>query len=54
MAIVFQHSGLRGVNPGDVVRMDSGETIAQWRKVYFHKFGVSCTLSIQFLFHGDT
>lgn len=34
-----EHSGLRGVNPGDVVRMDNGETIAQWRKVYFHKFG---------------
>ncbi|KAL6985223.1 hypothetical protein U1Q18_018601 [Sarracenia purpurea var. burkii] len=28
-----EHSGLRDVNPGDAVRMDSGETIAQWRKI---------------------
>nr|XP_043611348.1 uncharacterized protein LOC122582981 [Erigeron canadensis] len=35
-----EHSGLRDVNPGDAVHMDSGETIAQWRKVYFTKFGI--------------
>ncbi|KAK2973338.1 LOW QUALITY PROTEIN: hypothetical protein RJ640_015093 [Escallonia rubra] len=35
-----EHSGLRDVNPGIGIHMDSGETIAQWRKVYFHKFGI--------------
>ncbi|KAL3497318.1 hypothetical protein ACH5RR_040050 [Cinchona calisaya] len=35
-----EHSGLCNVNPGDAVRMDSGETIAQWRKAYFHNFGI--------------
>ncbi|KAI3826025.1 hypothetical protein L1987_00066 [Smallanthus sonchifolius] len=35
-----EHSGLQDVNPGDAVHMDSGETIAQWRKVYFSKFGI--------------
>ncbi|XP_059592247.1 uncharacterized protein LOC100255892 isoform X4 [Vitis vinifera] len=35
-----EHSELRDVNPGDAVRMDSGETIAQWRKQYFQKFGI--------------
>ncbi|PSS11185.1 Histone-lysine N-methyltransferase [Actinidia chinensis var. chinensis] len=35
-----EHSGLGNVNPGDCVHMDSGETIAQWRKLYFHKFGI--------------
>ncbi|GFZ08330.1 hypothetical protein Acr_20g0001380 [Actinidia rufa] len=35
-----EHSGLCNVNPGDCVHMDSGETIAQWRKLYFHKFGI--------------
>ncbi|XP_042989287.1 uncharacterized protein LOC122316660 isoform X3 [Carya illinoinensis] len=32
-----EHSGLCDVNAGDVVHMDSGETIAQWRKFYFQK-----------------
>ncbi|XP_071719838.1 uncharacterized protein [Rutidosis leptorrhynchoides] len=36
----LEHSGLRNVNPGDAVHMDSGETIAQWRKVYFSRFGI--------------
>ncbi|XP_058203339.1 uncharacterized protein LOC131317750 isoform X2 [Rhododendron vialii] len=35
-----QHSGVCDVNPGAAVHMDSGETIAQWRKLYFHKFGI--------------
>ncbi|XP_024982570.1 uncharacterized protein LOC112518972 isoform X5 [Cynara cardunculus var. scolymus] len=35
-----EHSGLRDVNPGDAIHMDSGETIAQWRKAYFCKFGI--------------
>ncbi|XP_007011788.2 PREDICTED: uncharacterized protein LOC18587744 [Theobroma cacao] len=35
-----EHSGLCDVNPGDAVRMESGETIAQWRKLYFEKFGI--------------
>ncbi|XP_021987626.1 uncharacterized protein LOC110884244 isoform X2 [Helianthus annuus] len=35
-----EHSGLPDVNPGDAVHMDSGETIAQWRKVYLSKFGI--------------
>jgi hypothetical protein len=42
-AVMFQHSGLCDVNPGDAVHMDSGETIAQWRKLYFQKFEVRCT-----------
>ncbi|KAK2659681.1 hypothetical protein Ddye_006214 [Dipteronia dyeriana] len=35
-----EHLGLCDVNPGDVVRMESGETIARWRKLYFQKFGI--------------
>ncbi|GAV60562.1 SET domain-containing protein/PHD_2 domain-containing protein/zf-HC5HC2H_2 domain-containing protein [Cephalotus follicularis] len=35
-----EHSGLTAVNPGDTVRMDSGETISQWRRLYFQKFGI--------------
>ncbi|KAL8205036.1 hypothetical protein R6Q57_010659 [Mikania cordata] len=35
-----EHSGLQDVNPGDAVHMDGGETIAQWRKVYFSKLGI--------------
>ncbi|CAK7353818.1 unnamed protein product [Dovyalis caffra] len=35
-----EHSGLWNVNPGTAVHMDSGETIAQWRKLYFQKFGI--------------
>ncbi|KAJ1407786.1 Jas TPL-binding domain [Sesbania bispinosa] len=35
-----EHSGLHDVNPGDAVYMESGETIAQWRKLYFLKFGI--------------
>jgi len=43
IAVILQHSGLCDVNPGDAVHMDSGETIAQWRKLYFQKFEVRCT-----------
>jgi len=39
-ALMLQHSGLHGVDPGDAVCMESGETISQWRKLYFLKFGV--------------
>ncbi|CAK9146456.1 unnamed protein product [Ilex paraguariensis] len=35
-----KHAGLRDVNPGNTVHVDSGETVAQWRKIYFHKFGI--------------
>ncbi|XP_030481904.2 uncharacterized protein LOC115698826 isoform X2 [Cannabis sativa] len=35
-----EHSGLYDTNPGDAVRMDNGETIAQWRKFYFQKFRI--------------
>ncbi|OMO90756.1 hypothetical protein COLO4_18904 [Corchorus olitorius] len=35
-----EHLGLCDINPGDAVRMESGETIAQWRKLYFEKFGI--------------
>lgn len=34
-----EHSGLWNVNPGIAVHMENGETIAQWRKLYFQKFG---------------
>ncbi|KAM2024470.1 hypothetical protein ACFX1X_017492 [Malus domestica] len=35
-----EHSGLYDVNPGDIVCMDSGETIAQWCKLYFLNSGI--------------
>ncbi|XP_014504418.1 uncharacterized protein LOC106764634 isoform X4 [Vigna radiata var. radiata] len=35
-----EHSGLHGGDPGDAVCMESGETISQWRKLYFLKFGI--------------
>lgn len=35
-----EHSGLCNTNPGVAVRLDSGETIAQWRKAYFHRYGI--------------
>ncbi|KAJ4958628.1 hypothetical protein NE237_025739 [Protea cynaroides] len=34
------HSGLHTVNPGDAVCLESGETVAQWRRLYFHKLGI--------------
>ncbi|MED6110153.1 hypothetical protein PIB30_040307 [Stylosanthes scabra] len=37
-----EHAGLYGINPGDAVHMESGETIAQWRNLYLLKFGVRC------------
>ena len=40
--LILQHSGLYGVDPGEAVRMESGETISQWQKQYFLKFGVRC------------
>ena len=45
----MQYSGLCDVNPDDAVRMGSGETIAQWRKLYFQKFGVRYALSVDVL-----
>ncbi|KAL9226746.1 hypothetical protein vseg_002520 [Gypsophila vaccaria] len=36
-----EHSGLFNVNPGYAVRMESGECIAQWRKVYLQKFKIT-------------
>ncbi|XP_031279661.1 uncharacterized protein LOC116138078 isoform X3 [Pistacia vera] len=35
-----EHLGLRVVNPGDAVHMESGETLTRWRKHYFQKFGI--------------
>ncbi|KAM7275643.1 hypothetical protein ACFE04_017509 [Oxalis oulophora] len=35
-----EHSGLRDINPGEAVRMDSGETVSQWRKLYFQRLGI--------------
>ncbi|XP_030534190.1 uncharacterized protein LOC115743516 isoform X2 [Rhodamnia argentea] len=35
-----KHSGSSDANPGDVVLMDNGQTIAQWRQLYFEKFGI--------------
>lgn len=43
-SLTVQHSGVCDVNPGAAVHMDSGETIAQWRKLNFHKFGVRRTI----------
>ncbi|XP_010541594.1 PREDICTED: uncharacterized protein LOC104815012 [Tarenaya hassleriana] len=34
-----EHSGSSGVNPGIAVHLESGQTIAQWRKLYFQKLG---------------
>lgn len=36
-----EHSGLSDVNPGHAVHMDNGECIAQWRKLYLQKFGIT-------------
>lgn len=49
-AVLLQHSGLGDINPGDAVRMESGETIAQWRKLFFEKFGVGVTLPLFSMF----
>ncbi|CAI9092651.1 OLC1v1027960C1 [Oldenlandia corymbosa var. corymbosa] len=35
-----QHSGSCNVNPGIAIHVDGGETIANWRKAYFHKSGI--------------
>ncbi|XP_027085453.2 uncharacterized protein [Coffea arabica] len=35
-----EHSGLSNSNPGDAVHFDSGESVSQWRRSYFHKFGI--------------
>ena len=37
----WQHSGLNVANPGDVVYMEGGETLVQWRKSFFAQYGVS-------------
>lgn len=35
-----EHSGLSSSNPGDAVHFDGGETVSQWCRSYFHKFGI--------------
>ncbi|XP_068647060.1 uncharacterized protein [Aristolochia californica] len=35
-----EHSGSFSVNPGEAVQLESGETIGQWRRMYFLKFGI--------------
>ncbi|XP_057721971.1 uncharacterized protein LOC130936023 isoform X1 [Arachis stenosperma] len=35
-----EHAGLYGINPGDAVHMENGETIAQWKNLYLLKFGI--------------
>ncbi|KAG9456177.1 hypothetical protein H6P81_000685 [Aristolochia fimbriata] len=35
-----EHSGSFTVNPGEAVQLETGETIAQWRRLYFLKFGI--------------
>lgn len=37
-SLTVQHSGVCDVNPGAAVHMDSGETIAQWRKLAYENF----------------
>ena len=51
--VMLQHSGLVDMNPGDAVRMESGETIAQWRKLFFEKFGVGITLPLFSMFTSN-
>ncbi|KAK1292746.1 hypothetical protein QJS10_CPB17g02152 [Acorus calamus] len=36
----LQHSGARAANPGDAVQLESGETIIQWRKMFFIMIGI--------------
>lgn len=36
-----QHAGLNFANPGEVVYMEGGETLVQWRKLFFSQYGVS-------------
>ena len=40
----WQHSGLNPANPGEVVYMEGGETLVQWRKAFFSEYGVSTGL----------
>ncbi|KAK7320672.1 hypothetical protein VNO77_30365 [Canavalia gladiata] len=47
-----EHSGLHGINPGDAVYMESGETISQWQKLYFSKFGKIDKFRSSVLLHG--
>ncbi|XP_031478705.1 uncharacterized protein LOC116249658 isoform X3 [Nymphaea colorata] len=35
-----EHSGSSAADPGDSVRMESGETLGQWRRLYFPKLGI--------------
>ncbi|KAL5698441.1 hypothetical protein ACHQM5_029475 [Ranunculus cassubicifolius] len=35
-----EHSGSCIVNPGDAVRLESGETVSQWRRHFFPKYGI--------------
>jgi hypothetical protein len=36
----WQHSGLNAANPGEVVYMEGGDTLVQWRKSFFSQYGV--------------
>ncbi|XP_078443522.1 uncharacterized protein LOC144712962 isoform X2 [Wolffia australiana] len=36
-----EHSGLFVVNPGDAVILENGETVAQWRRLFFQNLGVT-------------
>ncbi|CAN6449969.1 unnamed protein product [Victoria cruziana] len=35
-----EHSGSSAADPGDSVRLESGETLGQWRRLYFAKLGI--------------
>ncbi|CAA7408044.1 unnamed protein product [Spirodela intermedia] len=35
-----EHSGSYAVNPGDAVTLENGETVAQWRRLFFLNLGV--------------
>lgn len=36
-----QHLGINAGNPGEVVFMEGGETLVQWRKSFFSQYGVN-------------
>jgi hypothetical protein len=36
-----QHVGVNAANPGEVVFMEGGDTLVQWRKSFFSQYGVS-------------
>lgn len=35
-----QHAGMFISNPGEAVFMEGGETLVQWRKMFFYQYGV--------------